>query len=435
MTTLYIRYPAKAAAEGAGAGAPAPCQFALVGDGGNVMQQGASALGNLAGMVAAARRVVLLLSAADVTLLRVPVPPLSSARLKAALPALVEDQILGDPADCVLALAPLASGQDGGTRTVAVVQRAWLEVLVKTLAAQGAQAIAALPAQLCLPLPPAPGSAAAALAATDAGLELTLRKSVQDGLGLTVAPQPEAALHLLRALAGDAPLTVYVPAALLAQYQPLAPGVAGLALETDHWAHWISAAQAAKSGVAPDLAAGLGAAGAQSRAWQRWRWPLRLAALALLVNVAGLNIEWLRMKREAAQMRESMVQIFRAAYPKETVILDAAAQMRRNIAAARAGSGQVGSDEFTAMAAAFGEALAMTGKRDVVASMEYRERALTIKLKPNSTDGATLQQLQNTLAARGLALAETAAGVWQIRGSGGGGAGGTGSGGNGGGRT
>ncbi|CAN7666852.1 type II secretion system protein GspL [Pseudoduganella sp. LjRoot289] len=409
MTTLYIRYPARAATEG-GAGTAPACQFALAGDGGNVMQQGASALGNLADMVAGARRVVLLLAAADVTLLHVAVPPLSHARLKAALPALVEDQILGDPDDCVLALAPLTSTQDGSTRTVAVVQRAWLEVLLKTLVAQGAQAITALPAQLCLPLPP--GGAAAALAPTDAGLELTLRKGQQDGMGLTVAPQPEAALQMLRALAGDAPLTLYLPAALLPQYQALAADVPGLTLETEHWAHWLSAAKSA----APDLAAGLGATGAQSRAWQRWRWPLRLALLAVLVNVAGLNIEWLRMRREAKEMRESMTQIFRAAYPRESVILDPAAQMRRNIAAAQAGSGQVAPDEFTFIAAAFGEALAATGKRDVVASMEYRERSLVVKLKPNTADAATLQQLQAALQQRGLALAETAAGVWQIRG-------------------
>eukprot|EP01034_Spumella_vulgaris_P040866 gene40866-50565_t len=71
----------RAAADG---GTAPACHFALVGDGGNVMQQGASPLGNLADTVASARRVVLLLAAADVTLLHVPVPPLSNARLKAA---------------------------------------------------------------------------------------------------------------------------------------------------------------------------------------------------------------------------------------------------------------------------------------------------------------------------------------------------------------
>ena len=121
MTTLYIRYPAKASIEH---GAAQSCPFALVGDGGNLLQQGAAALGNLADLVASARRVVLLLAASDVTLLRVKVPPLSAARLKAALPNLVEEQVLGDPADCVLAVAPAVDSS--GMRTVAVVQRAWL---------------------------------------------------------------------------------------------------------------------------------------------------------------------------------------------------------------------------------------------------------------------------------------------------------------------
>ena len=66
--------------------------------------------------------------------MRVKAPPLSASKLKAALPALVEEQVLGDPADCVLA----ATAEDSeGLRTVAVVQRAWLEVLVKALLAQG----------------------------------------------------------------------------------------------------------------------------------------------------------------------------------------------------------------------------------------------------------------------------------------------------------
>jgi hypothetical protein len=41
-----------------------------------------------------------------------------------------------------------------------VVQRAWLEVLVKALLAQGAHAVSAVPAQLCLPFQPGAVSAA-----------------------------------------------------------------------------------------------------------------------------------------------------------------------------------------------------------------------------------------------------------------------------------
>lgn len=406
MTTLYIRYPAKASVD---SGAAQSCPFALVGDGGNLLQQGASALGNLADLVASARRVVLLLAASDVTLLHVKVPPLSAARLKAALPGLVEDQVLGDPADCVLAAgAPDADG----VRTVAVVQRAWLEVLVKALLAQGAHSVTAVPAQLCLPFQP--GSVSAAVSAGDTGFELTLRQSQWDGLGLTLAADPTAALHTLRALAGEAPVSLYLAKAQMAPFEALLAadhGIAGVTLEEDHWAHWIAAARATQL----DLAAGLGASGAAARQWQRWRWPLRLAVLALLVNVVGLNIEWLRMKREADGVRLAMLQTFKAAYPKETTILNPAVQMRQKIAAAKADNGQVGPDEFTALAAAFGEALGVLPRKDIIASLEYRERALLVKIKPNMVDGGALGQIRSALAARKLDLSETAPGSWQIR--------------------
>ena len=407
MTTLYIRHPAKASVDSVVAGSVALCQFALVGAGGALLQQGAAALGNLTDLTGAAHRVVLLLAASDVTLLRVKIPPLSSARLKAALPNLVEDQLLGDPADCVLAATPMADGM----RTVAVVQRAWLEVLVKALLAQGARSVQALPAQMCLPL--LPGRASAAISADQIGLELTLRLAQYDGFGLTLALAPAAALETLRALAGDVPLTVYVAANEVAGYQALAAGMSGITLEAEHWAHWVAGAHTA----APDLIPALGASGAQARNWQRWRWPVRLALLALLVNIVGVNIEWLRFKREAAGVRLAMLQTFKAAYPKETVILDPAAQMRKNIARAQLESGQRGPDEFTALCAAFGEAMGSLARQNVIAALEYREQALFIKLKPGTLDAAAMGQIRVALAAHNLALLEPTPGTWQIRSS------------------
>ena len=404
MTTLYIRYPAKASTVASAAAPAAP--FALVGDGGNLLQQGTAALGNMADLVGMARRVVLLLAASDVTLLQVKVPPLSAARLKAALPNLVEDQLLGDLADCVMAAGP-AQGADG-TRAVAVVQRGWLEVLVKALVAQGAHSVAAVPAQLCLPFQP--GEVAAALSADDSGLELTLRQSQSQGLGLALGADPAAALQTVRALAGDAPVSLYLPAGHSAQYEKLAADMPGLTLVDDHWAHWIAAAKTA--GI--DLAAGLGASGATARQWQRWRWPLRLAVLALLVNIVAVNVQWLRLKREATSVRQSMTQIFKAAYPADTVILDPVQQMRNNVATARINSGQVGADEFTALCAAFGESVASLPNKDIIATLEYRDRGLLVKAKPNTVDAAAMGQLKAALAAHKLELTESQPGAWQI---------------------
>jgi len=182
--------------------------------------------------------------------------------------------------------------------------------------AQGAHHISVLPAQLCLPFQP--GSVSAALSTGDAGFELILRQSQTMGMGLTLPAQPQAALQTLRAMAGDEPVTLYLSAAQMAQFAPLladadhgingisgahgthgTAGAHGITLAEDHWAHWVAASRTA--GL--DLAPALGASGAAARRWQRWRWPLRIAALALLVNVVGLNVEWLHMKREADAVR------------------------------------------------------------------------------------------------------------------------------------
>jgi general secretion pathway protein L len=399
LTTLYIRHPARAEGDGA------LCRFAVVDDGGTIAQQGEGPLRSLTDVVAAHRRVVLLLAAADVSLLAVQAPPLTGARLKAALPALVEEHILGDPADAVLVSGP---AQPDGKRPVAVVQRDWLEPIVRTLLAQGARSIAALPAQLCLPLQP--GSVTASIGHG----ELALRHAQYQGIGLALDGPAATALQTVRALAGEAPLVLYVPHEQLGEYQALALEAGpGIALEADDWAPWIAGARSAPL----DLAPGLGAAGAPQRDWRRWRWPLRLALLAVLVNLAGLNIEWLRLKHEADAIRRQMVTTFRSAYPREPAI-DPVAQMRQNIARAKANAGELSPDEFTWLAAAVGEAARSLPRPPGIASMEYRERGLSLKVKPETVDPASTNQLKMALQARNISLQEPAPGTWLVRSTG-----------------
>jgi general secretion pathway protein L len=399
LTTLYIRHPARAEGEGA------LCNFALAGDNGVIGQTGVGALRNLGDLVAAARRVVLIVSAADVTLLSVRTPPLSGNRLKAALPGLVEEHVLGDPLDAVLVAGPQ---QPDGTRPVAVVQRDWLEPQVRLLLAQGARAITALPAQLCLPLQP--GSVTAAIAAG----ELTMRQSQFQGLGLALDGSPAAALQTARALAGDAPLVLYVPHEQLGEYQAiLLDAGPGIAIEQEDWAHWISGSKS----TAFDLIPGLGAAGAAQQDWARWRWPIRLALLVLVINLAALNYQWLRMRGEANGIKQSMTQTFKSVYPN-TPAIDPVAQMQQNISRARATTGELAHDEFNYLAAAFGEATQTVGRPLGITSIEYRERALTVRVKPDTADPSLTSQLKTALAGRGLSLEESAPATWLVRSTG-----------------
>jgi general secretion pathway protein L len=186
-------------------------------------------------------------------------------------------------------------------------------------------------------------------------------------------------------------------------------------VEAEHWAHWISGSKSTHL----DLVPGLGAAGAQVRDWKKWRWPLRIAFAVLVVNLIGLNVQYMRLKREAEAIRLGMTQTFKAAYPKETVVSsDPAAQMRANINRAKALGGQITPDEFPYLSAAVGEATRSLPRPPEVISIAFRERVLTVKVKPESIDPQAVQTVRQALAARGLALEDTMVGVWAIRNTG-----------------
>jgi len=430
LSTLYIRLVSKAAADSAPHWPALACPFALASHGSSIERQGTAPLSELSDTVAKAQRVVLLLAASDVTLLRVKVPPLSSARLKTALPNLVEDQLIADPSDCVV----VAGGLSEGLRTVAVAQRAWLDILVKTLIAFGARHIAALPAQLCLPYQSdQPGSVTAAIndrddAGQNTGIDMTLRLSEQDGIGLAIAPEKDepaahVAIRTLCAVVPEAPVSLYVPQSLVRTYQEVvndtvaqnkvAPGKR-ISVSADNWSRWISGA----SGTTLDLMAGLGLGTGPRLVWHAWRWPLAIAATILIVNITALNIDWWRMKSEASALRAAMIQIYKSAYPQESVIIDPVAQMQQKIAMAKHASGLPAPDDFTVITASFGEAWSSAaGKANSIASLEYRERSLYVRLKPGGE--APAQQIKAALARRDLVLdlapEQSGAVVWKIR--------------------
>jgi general secretion pathway protein L len=433
LSTLYIRLPSKASADSAPDWHALACPFALVSStnlshGSTIEQQGYAPLSDLAATIAKAQRVMVLLAASDVNVLRLKVPPLSAARLKAALPNLVEDQLIADPSDCVV----VAGGLSDGLRTVAVVQRPWLDKLTKTLIAFGARHIAALPAQLCLRYQADhAGSVTAAIDDRDdagqdigqhAGIDMTLRLSEQDGIGLAIAPeQDEAAVQVairtLCALVPEAPVTLYVPQSAVRAYQEAVNDSVTLSkhitVSADNWTRWITGT----SGTMPDLMAGLGTATGPRLDWRPWRWPAILATAVLVINTAALNIDWWRMKRESDSLRATMVQIYKATYPNESVIIDPLAQMQQKIAIVKHNSGLPSPGDFTELAAALGEAWTGAAAGNAIAALDYHERSLFVRLKPGIELPA--RQMKAALANYGLALElapeQSGAAVWKIR--------------------
>jgi general secretion pathway protein L len=415
LSTLYIRLLSKAAADRLDEPGQLDCAYALVNDGGGIQREGTSVLADMRPVIAQSQRVTLLLAASDVTLLRIRVPPLSAARLRTALPNMLEEKLMTDPAECVI----VAGATADGLRTVAVVQRAWLERLVHLFSGLGASHLSAIPAQLCVPHQT--GVVSAVILEHAADLELVIRLNEQDGFGIAVLPDQavsalQETLQTLCAVVPQAPIALYLtPSSVPACQALLEDGQHDrITLFADNWLRWVTAAR----GVTLNLMSGLGAAGGSGLNWQPWRWAIGLAVVALLVNVTALNVEWLRMKREANGLQGSMIQTYKTAYPKETAIIDPVVQMRQKIAAAQRASGQAAPDDFTSLLAAFSEAWnsVMQGSQSlVIAGIEYHDRGLLIKLKPDAQP--PLDQIKAALAQRQLSLSQQNAGVWQIRSS------------------
>jgi general secretion pathway protein L len=378
LTTLYIRHPARAEGEGALA------RFALVADGGAMVQQGEGALRGMGDLVAASRRVVLLLAAADVTLLHVKAPPLSGARLKAALPAWSKNRCWATrPIACWWPRRCCADGLRSGRRGPARLARAAGQgLLAHGRARGGRRARAAVPA----------AAAGQRQRRHRRWPDITLRHGQYQASAWRWTARPKWRCRT-RARAGRRRAADPVRAAAqLGEYQALAQEAGpGITLEAD-----------AVGTLDRRLENHHARPGAGPRRGRRP--PARLAALALadapgaagvVVNLIGLNIEWLRLKREADAMRQAMLQTFRSAYPKEPSSIDPVAQMRQNIARAKAASGQVGPDEFgCTWPPPSAKRCAACRARPAIASMDFRERALTVKVKPESLDPGCTGQLR-----------------------------------------
>ena len=385
------------------------CRFALMQENSSQLRKGELPLSELTGLVTEATQVVLLLAASDVVLLRMTTPPMSTAKLKAALPALVEDRLLCDPAECLIATREAS----GGMRTIAITDRAWLTLLSTTLYQMGARRIAAVPFQSCMPREP--GTTSAMVETDDAGIDVCVAANEHEGTGLRLPPDAatQEVLQTLRALEPQAPITLYAAADLVDEYRQAADG--RMTVLEEQWPRWVMNTWQGSI----DLTSALGAAARPAIDWKQWRWPLALAAAVALVNIAGLQIEWWSMQGEEKDLRVMMLQTFKSAYPQESVIVDPLAQMQQKIAAARNLAGQLANDDLLALSAALGEAWAGAAQArklpaDVpgIASLEYRDRSLLVKWKTPSP--IAIGELQPALNARQLSLTQTAD-AWQIR--------------------
>jgi general secretion pathway protein L len=120
-----------------------------------------------------------------------------------------------------------------------------------------------------------------------------------------------------------------------------------------------------------------------------WRLPVALAVVLVLVQLIGMNVQWLTLRAEQKRLDTAMRAQLQTAFPNTPVILDPPAQMRRQVEQLRLAAGKSAPEDFLPLADRFAQA-ATSLAPDALLALDYHGRALTITLK-EGTNTATLR--------------------------------------------
>lgn len=413
MNTLYLRIPTHLVT----AWPNSILAYALCAKDGAILSEGQAKLAELAKLILKSK-IVLLIAASDVTLLGITIPPaIPEAKLKVALPNLVEDQLMSDSADCVLLLLPKqASADDANKRVVAVVERNWLQQLSTSLYALGASYVKAVPAQLCLPYKSGHCSVLIEqFGQEDLSVHYSLRLAIDRGVGILLEFEQsiEKRLSSVVRLSPPGPIWLQLPKELMGEYKTAIENNTAWADQiTIHEVNWLDTIDAIKQ-VGTNLMVGLNLAHASRVHWKIWRWPLMLASLILLINIVGLNGEYWAMKREVQALKLGMVQTYKVSFPKDAVVAFPLEQMKKNLEIAQRNAGQAAPYDFTALITELGAAWGTVESKKLpkIISIEYKNYALLVQVKGNMPQ----EELGKVLSAKGLSMKKSNAEVWEIK--------------------
>lgn len=408
-STLYLQVPAKAAAGAGEHWDEFLFPYCLASAEKNILQQGTQRIISLLSLAPDLAQVVLMVSASDVTVLKVAVPPMPFAKLKLALPNLLEEQLLADPAELLFIAAPPVDGMC----VVAVVSRAWMEQLSRLCEQFSVRKISAYATATGLPLHADQTSVLIeALPATNEGFDISVSSQDQQVAGfyldvhhLSATPDTlhQSLIEAVQLLVPQGDLAIYAEPGVTLELQKNAAQLQDRALHF-HPVDW-KIKLASISPKSLDLFSSLQLEGKKAFDWIRWRWSLILFACAVLISVLGLNWEWWTLQRESNAIRGSLMSIYKTSFPNETVVQDPMIQMQQKINAAKKLTGQSSNDDFLVLSGLFAQVWDQTvGILPVagVASMEYRERSLYVT--PKNMSEVPVDRLRSGLKVRNLNL-------------------------------
>ena len=367
MSLLIVQLPAcpRLSAPGADtADAPSAeeLDFAFSQDGIHLTRSGRATLAELP----TATQRVAVLAPGDISWHRVTLPKASGLRLRQALAGVLEEALLDDEADLHLALPPQARG--GDTVWVGAVNRSWLRGQIARLEPSGQTLDRVVPAWR------PDGSTAAHVHGNPEHPRLAWR----DAQGALCLPLT-GARSLLQAVPADDSVRWSATPDTAAQAAELAGApVAALSL-----GEWLMQAAAGEWNLRQfDLTAQRRGHRALREKllplWRSPRWrPARIGlATLLLVQLVGANV-WAWQQRHAlAQRQQSMTTLLQTTFPQVRAVIDAPAQMQKEIDLLRTAAGKPGETDLEPLLAA--AEVAWPSGRGPASALHYEPGRLTL---------------------------------------------------------
>jgi general secretion pathway protein L len=337
MSALIVHLPAQPVS------ASTEFEYALTADGNTVQSHGSAQAALLPVPTRAGAEVVAVVPAAMISWHRVELPKgttPASPRLRAVLEGLLEDQLLDEPESLHLALQPHVRG--ASQLWVAACDRTWLRSAVHALETAGR------PASRIVPEFAPEGDPV--LYAVGEPQRPMLVLAGRDGI--TALPLSSQVLPLLPALPEGTPCVAEPAVAALAEQvlhrQPVLQQPAQRWLQSAQSAWDLAQFEFSSSSRARALKK-LGTAWSDLLVAPQWR-PARWGVLLLVaINLVGLNA-WAWRERSALEAkREAISRTLTQTFPQVKVVVDAPAQMTKEVAALRQQTGTPTGRDLEAM--------------------------------------------------------------------------------------
>jgi general secretion pathway protein L len=339
----------------------------------------------------------LVFDARDVSVCEVKLPPLKGSKLRQALPGALEDLLLQDPAQCILAFVKVPKNASG-LSTVAALDKAWFEFVLGAFERRKINVVSAHAAHLVLPQVPESFDLVAiheglALAWLDSNGAKTgmgwgassdldfraesLNSVLQSATLVLTGKGVDASRWPVRAFLEDASWQPALEKGLrnqqrVVQAEPL-PRPERFPLDFSTLDFMPSRSGTALSRWAADTD------------WRRWRLPLAISAAALLCFLVGLNLHWARLGQEKIALKDQIDRRFKQSFPGVPMVVDPIAQGQKALANLRARNGQSGPDDFLPLLTRFSQALGDNAS-DSLSSVEYRDGKLKVRFKPEKIE-------------------------------------------------